>query len=209
MKKLILQVNIPSQNVNLKKPDIFTYIEDMYQTSSIMAKKYAKKVEADYYIVTNTNDWELGKERHPAYQKLKVYDFTNYDAICYIDSDYIIKDNAPNVFDLWKNNLCAVRQNDAGEKYRLELGIPPEYFPNTGFVYYPKDFLLQTKPYISEYMQKDYPLHDQGLLGKMLYDLNIKFLELEEKDWNPGNVFGTYGDHYGGRAKKLWGSVKY
>lgn len=209
MKKLILQVSVPSENINQKKLDIFSYIQDMYETSNRMAKKYAKKVDADYYIVTKNDDWGLGKNKHPAYQKLKFYDFIEYDAVCYIDSDYIIKDNAPNVFKLFKDNFCAVKQNESGKRYRKELGIPEKYFPNTGFMYYPKHFIENTKPYIYEYIKEDYPLHDQGLLGKLLYDLKISFTELNAKDWNSDTVFGTYGDHYGGRAKSLWGTVKY
>jgi alpha-N-acetylglucosamine transferase len=210
MKKLVMQVNIPNEKLeNKKKLDIFSYIEEMYFISNQMAKKYADRVGADYYLVSKSNDWKLGEGRHPAYQKLKVYDFIEYDAILYIDSDYIIKDNAPDVFQLFGNNVSAVLQNEAGAPYLEKLKISAECFPNTGFVYYTKEFLDYTRQYLSDYMKKEWELCDQGLLGTLIYNLNLSFNKLNSEDWNSDTVFGTYGDHYGGRGKKKWGSVKY
>ena len=205
-----MQVNIPSgKKENNQNLDIFSYVEEMYEVSNKMAKRYANRVGSDYYLVTTSNDWALGAGRHPAYQKLKVYDFIEYDAILYIDSDYIIKDNAPDVFRLFGNETSAVLQNKAGAAYLEKLKIPADCFPNTGFVYYTKEFLDSTRQYLPEYMKKEWELCDQGLLGTLIFNLNLSFNKLDPNEWNSDNIFGTYGDHYGGRGKKLWGSIKY
>lgn len=210
MKKLVMQVNIPSgKKEDKKKLDIFSYIEEMYEVSNKMAKRYADRVGSDYYLVTTSNDWALGEGRPPAYQKLKVYDFVDYDAILYIDSDYIIKDTAPDVFQLFGNETSAVLQNKAGASYLEKLKIPADCFPNTGFVYYTKEFLDSTRQYLPEYMKKEWELCDQGLLGTLIFNLNLSFNKLDPNEWNSDNIFGTYGDHYGGRGKTQWGSIKY
>jgi lipopolysaccharide biosynthesis glycosyltransferase len=210
MKKLILQVNIPNPNTS-EKLTAFSFISDMYEISERNARRYAKKYQADYYKVSTIDDFKPSIGKHLTYQKLKIYDFKEYDRIIYFDSDYIIKDNAPDLFELCSNNFSAcIDPGKAVPKLAEEIGIPVDRYFNSGFMYLTKDILDKSREKINEYLLKDWSYHDQGLLNKIFFDLNIDFKKLPSNDWNPvSRTFGTYADHYAGAKKRNWGTVKY
>jgi lipopolysaccharide biosynthesis glycosyltransferase len=210
MKKLIFQINVP----NYIKTDIvttYTFHSEMYHVSETKAREYAKKCGADYYLLTNPSDYAPATNRHLDYQKLKAFDFVNYDSIIYFDSDYIIKNNAPNLFDLCGNKFHAVPdQGKSVENLALTLSMPRERYFNAGFMYLTKDILNATRNQISKYLEVEYELHGQGLLNKMFFDNNIQFTPLDFREWNPvKRTFGLYADHYAGKRKERWGQANY
>lgn len=209
-KKLIFQINVPNYNGRVKLT-AYTFVKDMYEISQRNAKRYADKTGADYYVLTDPKDFKPAENKHLDYQKLKMYDFLDYDNIVYLDSDYIIKDNAPNLFELCGDNFAASIDSGKGvDELAQELNMPRNRYFNAGFMYLNKTTLLNTKDFISEYLKTDYRFDGQGLLNKMFYDRGISFLELPSADWNPvDKTFGTYADHYAGTRKKLWGKVCY
>jgi lipopolysaccharide biosynthesis glycosyltransferase len=183
----------------------------MYNVSETKAREYAKKCGADYYVLTDPSDFALAANRHLDYQKLKAFDFVNYDSIIYFDSDYIIKNNAPNLFDLCGNKFHAVPdQGKSVENLAKTLSMPRERYFNAGFMYLTKEILDSTRNQISKYLEVEYELHGQGLLNKMFFDNNIQFTPLNFREWNPvKRTFGTYADHYAGKRKERWGQVNY
>jgi len=210
IRKLILQVNVPYFSKN-KKLRAYTYIEDMYNLSEKQARKYAAKCNADYYKVVDPDDWKPAAGKHVTYQKMKVYDLTDYDLIVYLDSDYIIKDNAPNLFELCGNNFSAV--TDPGSivnKLANKLGVPRERYFNAGFFYITKPILDLSRSTALEYIKKDWDYEDQGLWNRMFYDLGIEYHPLKAEEWNPTEeTFGLYADHYAGSFKSRWDSNRY
>lgn len=210
MRKIIFQINVPNHIIT-DKPTAYTFNQDMYSISERNARRYAKKCGADYYKVSIADDFQPAKGKHLDYQKLKAYDFFDYDIVLYFDSDYIIKDNAPNLFDICLNNFSAV--TDPGKsvpKLAERLGIPRDRYFNAGFMYLTKEILDLTRPFLPKYLEKDYEFDGQGLLNKMFFDLNINYIPLDSKDWNPvGKTFGNYADHYAGMKKKKWGQISY
>jgi lipopolysaccharide biosynthesis glycosyltransferase len=213
LKKLIFQINIlPSNHVESNTPKAFSYISEMYKISELYARRYAKKFGAEFYLVTKIDDFEPAKNKHLDYQKLKAYDFKEYDRIIYFDSDYIIKDNAPNLFEICGNNFSAVPdQGPSIVEVAKNINISADRYFNAGFMYFTKDVLNKTRDILlSHYIKKDFPKEGQGLLNKMLYDQGIDFLKLNHKDWNPVKLtFGKYADHYVATKKKKWGQVIY
>jgi lipopolysaccharide biosynthesis glycosyltransferase len=213
LKKLIFQINIPPSNhVESNTPKAFSYISEMYKISELYARRYAKKFGAEFYLVTKIDDFEPAKNKHLDYQKLKAYDFKEYDRIIYFDSDYIIKDNAPNLFEICGNNFSAVPdQGPSIVEVAKNINISADRYFNAGFMYFTKDVLNKTRDILlSHYIKKDFPKEGQGLLNKMLYDQGIDFLKLNHKDWNPVKLtFGKYADHYVATKKKKWGQVIY
>lgn len=209
MKKIIFQINVPD-HFSLNKLTAYSYMQDMYEISERNAKLYAKKFNAEYYKVTTHDDFKLSAHKHLDYQKLKMYDFIDYDQILYVDSDFIIKENAPSIFDICGYNFGAV--TDYGKtvpSLAADLGMPANRYFNAGFMCIPKNVLEKTVNHLPNYLEKDYRFDGQGLLNKLFYDLNIERLELSA-DWNPvKKTFGLYADHYAGQKKKKWGSVKY
>ena len=189
----------------------YEYNESMYDVSNRYAKNYAKKYSADYYMLTKADEFTKAAGKHLDYQKLKIYDFLDYDVVLYLDSDYIIKDNAPNLFELCGNNFSAVLdQGSAVIEKAKELGMTHDRYFNAGMMYIPKWVLEITKDSIEDYLQKEYTLQGQGLLNKLFYDFNIPINQLNFMEWNPvKRTFGVYADHYSGNKKSRWGSVKY
>lgn len=209
-KKLVFQINVPN-HIRTSKPTAYTFISEMYKISERNARNYAKRCGADYYMVKTADDYKPAAGKHLDYQKLKAYDFTDYDQMVYFDSDYIIKDTAPDLFLMCGNNFSAV--TDPGKSapaLAVELGIPPDRYFNAGFMYLPSKILNATRNLLPEYLKNDYPFDGQGLLNKLFYDQNIDYTKLPAHQWNPvRKTFGDYADHYAGAKKKRWGKVAY
>lgn len=202
-KKLVYQVGIPNADPNAK--GVFKYIQELYEESHFQARKYAKKCNADYYIVTDKNDWKPGIGKHLAYQKLKVYDFHEYDQIVYFDSDYIIKDIAPNIFNLLGNQFSAVTDVGLGaDKHAKRLKIPANRYINSGFVYFTKNVIDKSREAVlNRYINFDYKLWDQCLMSKAFYELDIPYQALKAEEWNPADTgYGIYCDHFSGQKNK-------
>lgn len=210
MNKLIFQINITnlSQSINLST---YTYMANMYSVSNQHARQYAQKCGADYYLLTDAGDYKAAAGKHLDYQKCKIYDFDNYDAIIYMDSDYIIKSTAPNLFDLCENKFSAVLdQGPSVSKYAKVLEIPIDRYFNAGMMYIPKWVIEKTRPAIEKYLLKEYQMQGQCLLNKLFYDHAVDINELHLMDWNPvKKTFGKYADHYSGKRKTKWGLVQY
>jgi lipopolysaccharide biosynthesis glycosyltransferase len=212
-KNLVLQLAVKldqSETTKSNKITTFSYVDDMYKVSEEKARKYAQKFSADYYVVTHKNDWSPGIGRHISYQKFKVYDFLEYDKILYVDSDYIIKDAAPNLFELY-NDFAAVVDPGETEKLAAGIGIPKERYFNSGFVLFTKDVLIKTKNNILKCdLSAKWKLMDQAVWNKIMYEAGIDFIKLDADHWNPvTKTFGLYGDHYSGINKSLWDSNRY
>jgi lipopolysaccharide biosynthesis glycosyltransferase len=209
-KKLIFQINV-SNHIQTSKITAYTFMKDMYEISERNARRYAERCGADYYKLTDANDFNLTAGKHLDYQKLKAYDFVDYDRIIYFDSDYIIKDNAPNLFDLCGDKFSAVM--DPGKsviELSARLGIPRERYFNAGFMYLTKTVLDNTREFLPAYLEKEYEFQGQGILNRLFYDKGIDFNRLDSNEWNPvKKTFGTYADHYAGAKKNKWGQVKY
>jgi len=208
-KKLVLQLNIP--NGDSKSSLAFRYIEDMYAVSEQYAKNYALSTGADYYKIESANDYLLAESKHVAYQKLKVYDLKEYDNIFYIDSDYVIKSSAPNIFNICQNSFSAcVETYPSVTQLAKRLGMTADRYMNTGMIYFVKDVLDSTREKVAEYLKFDWEYMDQGIFNKLFFDSNIDFHKLEPAKWNPSFAgFGLYADHYAGINKLKWGQVVY
>ena len=209
-KKIIFQVNVPKYGPS-DKLTAYTYIEDMYKVSEECARKYAKRCDADYYKVVVADDFKLCAAKHLDYQKLKAYDFLEYDQIIYFDSDYIIKDNAPNLFEVCgdKFSVCQDQGRSVADLAK-ELDMPIEKYFNAGFMHFTKNSLIKTKSFLPEYLTKEYTWDCQGFLNKLYHDKNIEFNMLPAHQWNNHRrVFGEYADHYSGAKKKKWNVSRY
>jgi lipopolysaccharide biosynthesis glycosyltransferase len=209
-KNLVFQVNVPAYSTH-KKFKAYTYIEQMYETSERNARNYAKKYNADYIKIDDPHAWAHASGKHVTYQKLKVYDFENHERFLYIDSDYIIKDNAPNLFELCGDKFHAVTDPGAMvNKIAANLGIPRERYFNAGFFYITKEVLNKSRETVIEYIKRDWDYEDQGLWNRMFFDLGINYYNLSAEEWNQTETtFGVYGDHYAGAGKSRWGTVSY
>ena len=209
MKKLIFQINIP--NPESTELSTYTYMSDMYTVSNEHAKQYALRCDAEYYLLTDPSDYIAAAGKHLDYQKCKIYDFDNYDAVIYMDSDYIIKPTAPDLFDLCQDKFSAVLdQGKPVPRYARTLGMPANRYFNAGMMYIPRWVIEKTKPAVNEYLLHEYRMQGQCLLNKLVYDHAVDINELHYMDWNPvEKTFGKYADHYSGNRKTRWGEAEY
>jgi lipopolysaccharide biosynthesis glycosyltransferase len=186
---------------------------EMYAVSVEQAKAYAKKYNAEYYTISTRDDFKPASGKHLDYQKLKMYDLKeHYDLILYLDCDYIIKDFAPNIFELSNNQFTACLDNGKSAPLLAErLKISPDQYFNAGFMCVPKHILESTEEkLLNEYIHKEYEFDGQGILNKLFFDTKINKNFLPASDWNNvAKTFGTYADHYAGAKKKKWGMVGY
>jgi lipopolysaccharide biosynthesis glycosyltransferase len=209
-KKLIFQINVPN-HIQTSKLTTYTFMKDMYEISERNARRYAERCGADYYKLSDANDFAPAAGKHLDYQKLKAYDFKDFDQIVYFDSDYIIKENAPDLFLLCGNKFSAsIDAGKSASRLAEELGIPAHRYFNAGLMYLTKEVLDSTRDCLAEYLKNEYPFDGQGLLNKMFYDKGINFNPLAAHQWNPvGITFGDYADHYAGKKKQRWGRCSY
>jgi lipopolysaccharide biosynthesis glycosyltransferase len=212
-KRIVYQINVPNAGRNMNdKLTAYTYMPDMYEISERNARRYAEKYGADYYKVETLADWKPGKGKHLDFQKLKFLDFDQYDQILYLDSDFIMKNNAPDLFNICgKLSAASVEHSRATPDQAAILGIPAEKYFNAGIIYFTRDTIEKLRPHIEEYINKqEWPWECQGMLNKMFFDLDIKYLNLPSEDWNPiPRCFGRYADHYAGAKKRNWGKTSY
>lgn len=206
MKKLVFQINVPFYSKNNPQHYEYLYNQEMYDISQRNAKRYANKFHSDYYVVTKIDEYSLAAGKHLDYQKCKMYDFSQYDAILYLDSDYIIKDNAPNVFEMFGHKFHAVPDQGKGvTRKALDLQMIASQYFNAGFMYLPKYVFDKTRENLKKYLDKEYESQGQGLLNKLFFDHEIDFIPLDYMQWNPVKAtFGLYADHYSGNKKNRW-----
>lgn len=214
MKKLVLQVDIfiPDNEIKtgMKR---YKPVRDLYKLSEFQARKYAKKWGADYLKITDSN---FLPDKHPVFQRLKMYELIEYDQILYLDMDAVILDICPNPFTLFEGVIfSAVRDRDWDknkEKTQIHkakinklYGAKPDYRSFcSGVMLISKEFLLQTKDEWRKYLYSydKSGEKDQGIFNKLIIECyDGKYNELGE-EWGSWYRYGKYIDHLGGPFRK-------
>ena len=72
------------------------YYQKLAKTTHPLIKNYTIKINADFIVWKDSGNWTL-----PHYRKLDIKDLLHkYDRVLYIDTDILIRDDAPNLFDI-------------------------------------------------------------------------------------------------------------
>ena len=101
-------------------------IKDITDITHPIFKQFAKKWKADFFVInTPSLCYETvgyyNETDH--YRILNIYDlYEDYDRILYLDSDMIINEHCPNIFDIVPYDTIGVAHEDKGsrESNRLE-----------------------------------------------------------------------------------------
>lgn len=193
----------------MKKAIVTITIGDYYEKISKLThptiRAYAQKVGAEFVVINS-----IGEHSHPGYAKLDIYDLLKkFDRIIYADSDIIIRDDCPDLFQLIPVDTFAAF-NEFNQADRIELMLSyandqdwiknKKYF-NTGLFVCSKEHQnVFAKPEI-EIMNA----YEQTHLNYRLFKLKIKTHNLSHKfnrmtlmDWTGESRFDSFIMHYAG-----------
>jgi hypothetical protein len=207
----ILQVDVKPEHSGSVNRRSFTYVDDLYHLSKEYAKLYAKKVGADYHLIT---DRSFLPNKHAAYQRLKCLEM-EYDYILYLDSDCIVYPDCPNLFQLYSETYFAavsdIKKNDNGKVInirRKQYEAPNDYIPFcSGVMLMSRKFLNDYRDRLNEFIDKDKHWEDQEIFNRMIIDSGKQY-DLLDDDFGAWYSKGYYVDHIG-TAKKTFSLEKY
>ena len=212
MKTLVFQVNIPPKGQKTSGRKKFQYSSGLYDFSNQRAKEYAKKVGADYFCLNNS-DW-MGSQYAPCYHKLYMYNiYQDYDKIFYLDSDAIITNKCPNIFQF--NSLSAVLDSapytEAGrrkvQRKNVIHNLPSSHnYFCSGVILFDKKFFELTKDYWKKELVYWIPIknaqHDQSVLN-VLASKYYGEVNVLDYDWGSHWRRGKYIVHYNAQKPKI------
>jgi lipopolysaccharide biosynthesis glycosyltransferase len=195
-------------------------------------RNYAKKCNADFNVTTGPSD-----EPHPKYhyRSHKIYPmFDDYDRILHIDSDILVKDNCPNLFDMVPSDKVGVLFEDIGSRQenrrqrmkhiqaeREDIGWNKGY-TNSGVLMLSNMHREIFNPDLHEYplWEKDGTAELENgyrlkMLGFEVYELDYTFnhMSMFSEAWNNyASRFESYIIHYAGggfyRFMPQWKQIK-
>lgn len=219
MKNLLLQVNVERKTNNKVANKTFRYNSDLYHLSAKQAMKYANVCNADYIQIT---DCSFLPDKHPVYQKLNMFRFTDYDQILYVDSDAIILNNIPNIFDLYTNcDFSATIDIDTNTNSQHALKLSKQRNKRYGATFDYNSFcsgvMLVNKRFIDRNINnwQQYVdsfdqggMQDQGIFNRLVIDEGGQYNVLHS-DWGAWYKQGKYIVHVAGHKKNHFNIDKF
>lgn len=94
---------------------------------------YAMKYGAEYKMASHSRWWVNGYHGGPAMERFQLLDeeYDVYDNILYIDTDILISNDAPNIFDEYSGaSIAGIHQMHSRDRTLLEEGWLKNEFPN-------------------------------------------------------------------------------
>jgi len=137
MKVLLYQFHLQKKELSFAtKSQLFGDYGEYWKLSSKSCKKYAEKWGWDYIFNNPTEDeWKPFCVDQPQFEQFRSIQYlNNYDVVVFVDSDVLIKPNAPNVVDEYKNDGTNIVVNTTVGNRILEGSSPSSIGVNTGVV---------------------------------------------------------------------------
>jgi len=145
---------------------------DYSQYSINSWKSWCKKNDVDFMLITEHDD-RLGK---PIWNKELIYEKADgYDKIGIVDSDTMIKWDAPNIFDMYDDEFCGVVDNSNLKwiydsinnygKFFKGLEIDYDYYLNAGVLFFHKKHLNLFEQVLNFYLDNREELDNWKLGG--------------------------------------------
>jgi hypothetical protein len=199
----------------MKKLVLTIAIGDDYQKLSKLThpsiKAYAKRIGADFHSV----DQIAMSETTPHWEKFQIYHYLDhYDRILYIDTDIIVRDDTPNLFDIVPETHLGIFNEgkftnrsidliiDVCKAYKVTLDKWDGRYFNTGVMViskYHKSLFKKPKKEISNFFEQSYL---NMLIAKRetdIFELTHKFNRMTCVDRFTGEErFDSYLIHYAG-----------
>lgn len=174
-------------------------------------KKYAKKINADFKCIAKQ---EISKTT-PHWEKFQIYQLLNkYDRIIYIDTDIIIREDCPNLFDIVPKEMLGMFNEAPFTERSKELLIDVckaynETLPNWNGKYYNSGIIVLSRYHKDLFKKPDieiFNFYEQSYLNMIIalkqvrmYDLEYKYNRMTCMDVYTGEErFASYIIHYAG-----------
>ena len=193
-------------------------IKEMTNITHLSLKKYAKKCDADFKVLDDSTCSE--SVAYLMYRILKIYDlFEDYDRILHLDSDMLVKNNCPNLFDIVPVSAIGCVYEDKGsrkedrrnrikrvQQERKDVGWTKGYL-NAAVTLFSKmhrnifnlEFDKVWKDIGYEGVELGYQIHKNGYeIHELPCEFN--FMSMFAESWCKKDKFDAFILHYAGRG---------
>lgn len=191
--------------------------ERMSEITHSSIKQYAKKIGADFKCI----DKQKISQTTPHWEKFQIYDLLNkYDRILYIDTDVIIRDDCPDLFEIVpKNRLGMFNEapyTDRSKELLIDIcKVYNKTLSQWNGKYYNSGIMIISKQhkYLFKKPEKEvFNFYEQSYLNMiialekpLMYDLPYKFNRMTCIDKLTGEErFASYIIHYAGYPNLDW-----
>jgi len=188
---------------------------DMAILTHPLLKSYAERCGADFKVIEDC------KGLHKHYRIMQFYDlFEEYDSILSVDTDILISNKCPNIFEVVPENHIASIYEDVGsrqEDRRKRITLVQKQFGdvgwktgyiNTGFALFPKSSREIFKPVSEENLWLGLGF-DDVYLGYQIHKMNIpiyelpieyNFMSMFTENWCGKSRADAFVTHYAGQG---------
>ena len=101
MKNLIVQIYVDTKKY--ENPNLLPSFDELSTTSFKLANHYANKIGSNYLLLTDSYINYI----HPTYERFRLFEESKwtdeYDQVLYLDSDVLIYQDSPNIFEIYIN----------------------------------------------------------------------------------------------------------
>jgi hypothetical protein len=190
MRKAVVQIFVKTNHKHLNWQN-----ENVINYSMQMAKAYAKKHGADYFLISE----EKLKIGHPTFERFQLLDdswWENYDAVLYLDTDaFPWLDNEESIFDHIDLDKMNVVQHCSDPGFSFNAGV-------LVFTKVAADFIKQY--FDVEKVRSDFAEsiqnHDNIVLFRIL-NKDLSKVKVLDKLWNFKNGVDCHITHMWGKKK--------
>lgn len=156
-------------------------------------KWYANKHNIDLVIANETKHYDFASHANGVWERWFDERLFNleFDKLAFVDSDTMIRWDAPNFFDVFKNKTAVVVKDQGGNvgpyhlnqwtQFNPNIKTPPQNYHNNGFLFLSRENFFKLKNNISSYYEYWSSFHRNGLKGPDAMEqtpTNILFYEL-------------------------------
>jgi lipopolysaccharide biosynthesis glycosyltransferase len=151
-------------------------ISDITEQTHFMIKKYANKCNADFHIIDEDSECKIGNGKFH-FKIMELYNLLDeYDRILCIDSDVIIKEDCPNLFEVVPYDCIGTIYEDRGSRIidrRIRIREVQEIFGEIGWKegYINTGTFLVSKPH-KEIFQK---INGEFWVGRGFDDVHLGY----------------------------------
>jgi len=167
---------------------------DVYKHSHILARRYADKCNADYVLF----DTPYINYLNPMFERFRLIEedkwAEQYDNILYLDSDALVYDECPNLFEKYPQETLRVCRDLNPEIRFVEKKIVSEFgwdaikgkYFNSGVLLFHKSSLKALKPHL-KYRERfnQFPFGDQSEINYCVFNHNIPITVMD-------NIFNSF-----------------